>query len=351
MTTSQPTPPVEQQTGDAQVDAMNADQAALEERNAAEGNPTPTLSATQEAMLNEDWTKLPTWDVTDAAGQPVTTLDALVQVLGMENRAAAARELLASPAMAAAPAELLAEAEAEGNPDQGDLLEQWIGPDGEPGLPPAGGLDEDIDGESDAAERMGAAPVEEDDDPAAKAFPWQKGKDKDSADTGSSTRKATIAAGAFVSGNFGKGKVEVVVTNGKVPGVDTDIEGTKDSPACRVQVYEETDGDWKASGKKIGVKASGLKTIPPLGKAKFGKKSGAAGLVLLVAEAKALPADQQPTAEAIRTVYERGLRAWPEGKTILQAEEWALGRAQAFVHLAQGIGTEGYVGDNDLLPS
>lgn len=311
---------------------------------------TAPLSATQEGMLNEDWTKVAEWDVTGADGETVATLDALVEVLGVEDRQAAATELLGSPAAVSAPAELLEEARAEVNPDpaQASLFDELVADDEEAGLPPAGGIDDDEAPEADPE----AEEPEEDDKPfpGAKAFPWAKDKDK-GPDTGSSTRKETIAAGAFVSGPFGKGKVEVVVTNGKVPGIDTDVEGTKDAPAARIRVYEESDGDWKATDKKVGAKVKGLKTIPPLGAAKFGKKSGAAGLVLLVADAKRLPADQQPDATAIRTVYQRGLNAWPgESKTLLSAEDWALQRAQAFVDLAQGVGTEGYVGDNDLLP-
>lgn len=367
---TRPTPPAPPATGDAQVDAVMADQQQLEADNAAAGNPTPgsdagpaaagepappALNATQAAMLNEDWLKLPAWDVTHPDGTPVTTLDALVEVLGAEDRHAAALELLATPAAAAAPAELLAEAKAEVNPDpnQQSLFDEIPAGEDPPAAedPPADvAADPETQDEADQA-----TDAEDDDDKPAflkkGANPFAKGPGGKGPDTGSSTRKETIAAGAFVSGPFGKGKVEVVVTSGKVPGIDTDVEGTKSAPAVRIRVYEETDGEWKASDKKVGAKVSALKTIPPLGAAKFGKKSGAAGLVLLTANAAHLPEGERPTAEAIRSAYTRGLNAWPgEAKTLLPAAEWALGRAEAFVQKCQGIDTPGYVGDDDLLP-
>jgi hypothetical protein len=362
---SSPTPEDEDQA----VQAL-ADQDALEAANAAAGNPTPgteepparaPLSAAQEQMLNEDWAKLPAWDVTGPDGEPVTTLDALAEVLGVEDRHAAASELLASPASVSAPAELLAEARAEVNPDpdQASLFDELVAADtaaAEEGLPPAGGLDDDEEGPAPtggADDDDSEYDDEEDDRPAflkKGANPFAKGNGGKGPDTGDGARKETIAAGAFVSGPFGKGKVEVVVTSGTVPGVDTDVEGTKAEPAVRVRVYEADGDDWKATERRVAAKVGKLKTIPPLGAAKFGKKSGAAGLVLLTAQAAQLPDDQRPEAKAIRTAYQRGLNAYPEGKAAISREEWALQRAEAFVQLCQGVGTQGYVGDDDLLP-
>ena len=300
------------------------------------------MNAAQAAMLNEDWSKVTTWDVTDATGALVTTLAGLAEVLDLE-RADAAQELLASPSRVAAPAELVAEAEAELDPAAGDTVSLFddfgLSPvevartEAETGDVPHADLDDD----------------EDDDALEGKAFPWQKKKGDDD-DTGKGTRKATIAAGAFVSGNFGKGKVDMVVDNGgKVPGVDTEVTGTKSQPAARVTVYEESDGKWKASKKKVAVRTSGLKTIPPLGAAAFGKKSGAAALVLLVADATtAVPGLE---AKSIREAYDRGARSYPgEQKTALDRQAWALGRAQAFVTKASGGEVPGYVGDDDLLP-
>jgi hypothetical protein len=63
-----------------------------------------------------------------------------------------------------------------------------------------------------------------------------------------------IAAGAWVSWGNQRGKVDLVVTNGKVPGVEQDVTGTADKPAARVVVYEPgAGGKWKATGKKVGV--------------------------------------------------------------------------------------------------
>lgn len=313
------------------------------------------MNRSQQDTLNEDWLRLISWDVTDATGQPVTTLDALAKVLDVD-RVAAAQQLMDSPASAAAPEELRAEAEAElapATPGQVSLLDEFL--DADPAAPATDSPPSDTAADTDDD---GDAETDDDEDgdggkPAflkGKAFvPFKKGEGgKKGPDTGSSTRKETIAAGAFVSGNFGRGKVEVVVTSGKVPGVDTDVEGSKDTPACRVRVYEESDGDWKATDKRVAVKASGLKTIPPLGAAKFGKKSGAAGLVLLVAE---LDPANDVDAAAVRTAYERGKSAWPgETKTVLSREDWALGRARAFVRKSLGEDLPGYVGDDDLLP-
>ena len=283
------------------------------------------MDATQTAMLNEDWLRTVRWDVRDASGQVVTTLDALAKVLGTE-RAEAAQQLSELPAASAAPQELVDEAQAElaAPADGQESLLDWDVDDGEPEVP-------------EIAAEVKAVPA------------FLKGKKEEGADTGSSTRKATIAAGAFVSGNFGKGKVEVVVTSGKVPGVDTDVTGSKDTPACRVRVYEESNGKWSATDKRVAVKTSGLKTIPPLGAAKFGKKDATAGLVLLVAGLD--PAQDVIAADEVRTVFERGSRSWPgEAKTALTREQWALGRAQAFVRKSRGAEIDGYVGDDDLLP-
>lgn len=292
------------------------------------------MNGTQRATLNEDWLKLVSWDVTAADGSPVTTLDQLAKVLDTD-RVGAARELMAGPSSAAAPAGLRAEAEGELNPDPGQrsLLDEWIdGGDTAPAA--AAGTPDEVVVEEEPEEKSGN--------------PFAKKKGEGSADTGSSTRKQTIAAGAFVSWPGGRGKVEVVVTNGKVPGVDTDITGTKDAPAARVRVYEESGGDWKATEKRIAVKASSLKTIPPLGAAKFGKKSGTAALVALCSQLD--PARDVPV-DAVRTAYQRGTSAWPgDAKTLLSRDEWALGRAEAFVAKSRGADIPGYIGDDDLLP-
>lgn len=284
--------------------------------------PAPSLTPAQQSALNEDWSKVASWDVRDAKGDPVADLDTLAKILGVD-RTEAAHELLANPASAAAPAALVAEAKSEvlPDPDQASVLDGWV---------------EDSDGadtdDEDAAD--GGA----DDDVEGKAFPWQKGGKK----AGSG-----LKAGSWVSGNFGVGKIDLVVSTGKVPGVDSDVEGTKDKPAARVRVYE----DGKATDKRVAAKLSGLKSTFPQ-KPKAQKKSGSAGLVLLVADAAGRlgPVDN-PGPEAIRTAYERGQASWPgETKTLLSAEEWALGRAQAFVDKCAGYDTPGYIGDDDLLP-
>lgn len=289
------------------------------------------MDATQAATQNEDWPKVAAWDVTDDAGNPITDLDGLAALLGMD-RTAAANELLGSPVATVAPPALVAEAHAEltPDPDQASLFDQAFGDDDSAG-PDA--EDTSGGGSDDPADDGLGGDLED-----GKAFPWQKDGDK---------KGSGLKAGSWVSGNFGTGKIDLVVSNGKVPGVDSDVEGTKDKPAARVRVYE----NGKATDKRVAALLSGLKSTFPQ-KPKSEKKDGSAGLVLLVTEADDLPDDQRPTADAIRTVYERGIRSWPgESKTALTPDAWGLGRARAFLEKAQGIGMEGYVGDDDLLPS
>lgn len=298
---------------------------------------------TAQAATNEDWIKTIAWDVRGPDGQPVTTLADLAEVLGVDEDEAA-QQLLDSPAVQSAPEALRTEAQDRvGAGQDEDVATLFDAPEAQAPAPTG-------DAAAAATPAEGAVPPEV--EGKAGKPPWLKGgKDEGSADTGSSTRKVTIAAGAYVSWSGGKGKVEMVVTNGgKVPGVDTDMTGTKDAPACRVRKYEESDGKWKATDTRVAVKASSLKTIPPLGK---DSKSGAAGLVLLMSEyAESLEGKANPGANAVRTVYGRGLRAYPgQTKTLLGAEDWALGRARAFLEKCAGIDTPGYIGDDDLLPA
>jgi hypothetical protein len=94
------------------------------------------MDATQAASLNEDWIRVARWNVTDAKGDPVVDLDTLAKVLDTD-RAGAAQELLASPSSAAAPPELIAEAQAEAA--GGDLTDPFAEPAG--GEPVGTGVD------------------------------------------------------------------------------------------------------------------------------------------------------------------------------------------------------------------
>ncbi|WP_406205227.1 hypothetical protein OH807_30465 [Kitasatospora sp. NBC_01560] len=62
--------------------------------------------------LNEDWIRTRRWDIRYGNGNPVTTLDGLAEVLGIDRHEAAHR-ILTQPFGKAAPQELLDEARQE----------------------------------------------------------------------------------------------------------------------------------------------------------------------------------------------------------------------------------------------
>lgn len=157
-----------------------------------------------------------------------------------------------------------------------------------------------------------------------------------------------ISTGSFVSWSGGKGRVAMVVTNGKVPGVEGDVEGSSSSPAAQVVVYEND----KATKKKIGMSTHKLKRIAPIGAAAFGKKS----LVSVHSDHEAkcadlgLPDYARLSGMAVKTAYDRGLHSWPgEAVTTLTAEEWALGRVEYLVKVAAGDVIDRPGNDTDLL--
>lgn len=162
-----------------------------------------------------------------------------------------------------------------------------------------------------------------------------------------------ISNGSFVSWSGGKGRVDLLVTRGKVPGVEGDVEGTAKSPAARVVVWQ----DGKPTRKKVGVSTHTLKRIAPLDKPDEGKSNPAATLVATVSahESKCsmlgLPEHARVDGAAVAEVYDRGLKAYPEGRTTLTAPEWALGRVMHFVRVAAGeVATKDSAGnDCDLL--
>ena len=79
-----------------------------------------------------------------------------------------------------------------------------------------------------------------------------------------------IKKGDFVSwkssGGISKGKVIKIVKDGDVEGIDGDVKitGTKDSPASLIEVYKDTDGEYKSSGTMVGHKIDTLKKIDNL---------------------------------------------------------------------------------------
>lgn len=234
------------------------------------------------------------WDVRTEGGTLVTDLPTLAVVLGSDIDLAA-KTLLQSPSLLMAPASLVAEAR------------------------------ERIEG---------------------KAFPPKPGDGT----------PPPISTGTFVSWNGGRGRVDLTVTNGKVPGIDDEVEGSKDAPACRVVVWEKDGDGYKATRKKIGAKAKTLKRIPPLRSG--GKKSAnsATALVEMLAgheqriEDEGLGETAHVTGLALKSVYDRGLTSWPGVvHTGLTREQWAQGRVKAFLDTAAGEPLENYVHDLGLL--
>ena len=337
-------------TGDVAADAALADQEMLDEANTVAGGGAPSrLTPAQQATANDDWAKVASWDVTGADGKPVTTLDQLAEVLGTD-RTTAAGALLNSPMGAAAPAELTAEATEEVNPSGASLYGEFddVLPD-----QAAAGFDETDDEEPAHEEDTG--PVDEEDNPD-EAEPDDDEDDDQPAFLKGKGGKALPRAGSLVSWGGGRlrGRVEIVVTNGgTVPGVTGGIVGTKELPVARVRLYESPNGtSWSPTDRKVAVDARQLTgltrsqflTAPPA-------RDVSARLVLKVAQHAGPAGSGKPTAEAIREVYRRGRASWPgEAKTLLTADEWALGRVDAFVEKAEGYDIEHYVGDDDLLP-
>lgn len=165
-----------------------------------------------------------------------------------------------------------------------------------------------------------------------------------------------ITTGNFVSWSGGRGRVDMVVSNGKVPGVDSDVEGSKKTPAARVVVYEKDGDNWKATGKRIAASTHTLKRIAPLTGGKSSPADSATALVTLLAQHEdrisydQLDDSARVTGAAVKTVYERGLKAYPEGKSALTREEWAEGRVGCFLAVAAGDEVPGYTRDLALLP-
>lgn len=243
-----------------------------------------------------------TWDVRTASGSLVTDLPSLADALGSDLDLAA-KTLLGSPSMLLAPAGLVTEAQ------------------------------EHVDAK------------------AGKKPPFKPGGDT----------PPEISSGSFVQWSGGRGRVALVVKNGKVPGISDDVEGTADSPAAQVVVWEGNASDgYKATGKKVGAKLKTLKRIPPL-KSGGGKKSAATTsatrLVEMIAEHEqrietdGLGDEARIKGKDVKEVYERGLKAWPGVlRTGLTREQWGQERVKAFLDAAAtGQAIDNYRNDLGLL--
>jgi hypothetical protein len=168
-----------------------------------------------------------------------------------------------------------------------------------------------------------------------------------------------IHRGSYVKVGSQQGRVDLVVTNGKVPGVDSDVEGSADNPAIRVVVYAESGGSWKATGKRIAARANSASTIAPLANRPASKKDlDVSALVGLQsdhearADTEGWPEHARPDGDSIKSVFERGVSAWPgDTVTSLSAEQWGVARVKAFLSTAAGDRPDGYSRDDDLLPA
>lgn len=147
-----------------------------------------------------------------------------------------------------------------------------------------------------------------------------------------------ISNGTFVSFSGGKGRVDLLVSRGKVPGVEDDVEGTEKSPAARVVVWK----DGKPTREKRAFSTHTLKRIAPLD-GSGEKATPAERLVAAVAaheslvETLDLPEHARVTGVAVKAVYDRGFESWPgEFHTTLSPEDWALGRVAHFRKVAAG---------------
>lgn len=342
---SQTTPPATDPAAPAPPSAPPAD-APSADSGAPPAGPEPTAD-----NENEDWIRTASWDVRFPDGTPVDTLDGLATVLGTD-RDTAAQRVLDLPFGEAAPEAIKTEAQA---------VRDGTAPGGEPGAadgttPPDPNAAPAAGDKPDGTPPIPGAPVTTPPAPTADGTtpPEGKGKFNPKAKGG-----PPITRGTYVKVGDKQGRVDMVVTNGKVPGIEGDVEGSASDPAVRVVVYTESDGSWKATGEKIGSRVSKVKRTAPLRNRPAGKKdAGLAALVGLQAdhEAKAAaegwPEHAKPDGEALVEVFERGTKSWPGDEvTDLDIDEWGIGRVKAFLATAAGDRPEGYHRDDDLLPA
>lgn len=280
------------------------------------GTPAPAPAAKRAQQWsddrNEDWAKR-TWDVRTSSGDPVDTLDGLAIVLG-KSREAAAADLLKWPSGAAAPAALRKEAE--------DVV-AGRAPGGQP--KPHGTFDvEGLPGIADRSHLAADAPV-------AKPKPEEQ-----------------VKRGDAVTWNGGTGRVDLIVKRGIVPGAPNVVHGRENAPAVRVVL---------ADGEKAAVLASDVTVIDPRPQVDVQGK-GTNGLVTLVAAFQGAEGEHTPpwarvTGTAVKAAYARGKASYPgAAMTLLDADDWALGRVKAFLTLltTPERAPSNYTRDHDLLP-
>jgi hypothetical protein len=158
-----------------------------------------------------------------------------------------------------------------------------------------------------------------------------------------------ISVGSYVQWWGGRGRVDLLVTKGSIPGVPLGSH----PPAARIRVWERHGGTWSPTGRRVAVPLGDLDVVPP----PLPDADGADRLVALLAAHQeyvttaGLPATARPTGHAIKQVYLRGMNSWPgPDATALRQQEWALQRVHAFLTVAAGSDLDGYLRDLDLLP-
>jgi len=156
-----------------------------------------------------------------------------------------------------------------------------------------------------------------------------------------------ITPGAYVTVGGRRGRVDLVIAAGDVPGLPGDpVTGTPARPAARVVLYDRAGAGWAASAARVAAPVADLALAAPL------PVAGAKGLDVAATVDECHAAGLPVTAAAVKTVYGRGETAWPgPAVTALTREEWAADRLRAYLELASGRGPTGYVRDRDLLPA
>lgn len=162
-----------------------------------------------------------------------------------------------------------------------------------------------------------------------------------------------VSTGAFVAVGNRRGRVDMIITSGMVPGArhpdsGEPVQGSPSAPAARVVEYKPTgSGTFTSSGEKFAALVSRLKRIAPLRSRSTKTLGEALGWALAEHAAEQLSVGET----SLRAVYERGVKSWPGAAvTTLDAHAWGLGRVDAFVATAAGLRPAGYHGDDDLLP-
>lgn len=148
-----------------------------------------------------------------------------------------------------------------------------------------------------------------------------------------------IETGSFVAFGEHKGRVDLIVRSGKVPGVVVNVEGTTEFPAARVVVWK----DGKPTDERYVAALGSLTRIAALDDDGEEKSDPAAYLVALQAKHQEWlddhdgGEDARLSGYAIKTAYDRGLAQWPgPDVTDLEPIDWALGRAEHLVKVARG---------------